>query len=173
MAKNNREKELKILIQQDYKSLEKLLSKFYATNNKTVGSSKDIYWKNNRNTEADFFRLRFLSNLTGQVTVKHEDKLGSFDRVEIDLEVKDPKQAKLLFTRLLGNPIGSIEKKYIVYWMDLNTNVSLYEVKHSKEVFLEIEGLSKKTIDKIYKTLNPILGKHKVLNKSLFARYFK
>lgn len=180
MGFRNREVEIKLLVEgeESLDSVNNKLSRFLKKQslNCTRGISDDIYWKTLPSSKADFIRLRHYPEGLAQITVKHTDKGDNFDRVEIDLEVADAKNATLIISSLQGKPIGKIKKKYIVYFLDdKETNVSLYQIANDKRVFIEIEARSKKKVFYLQKKINDFLSEYTLspIKKSLYQIFLK
>lgn len=173
MSKRNREIELKLRVTgASYKEAKKALERCIEGNFTISGFSKDLYWKAVNEHTADFIRLRFHSKKKGEITVKHQDNNTVEDRVEIDLDTENPNQAKTLLERLLGPPIGSIEKRYFVLFFDNHNNISVYYLPKEEHVYLEIEMTSKKKLNAMYKALVKAFPyKISKVNKSLFDLY--
>lgn len=118
-----------------------------------IGNATDIYWNAPRSGIGDFVRLRKTSK-GAQITLKATDRGNNVDRVEIDLEVDDYKQAKSLMLALHGEPKATVTKKYNVYFLENDhTNVSVYQVKGDNRLFIEVEATSKKRLKEIIKGL--------------------
>lgn len=173
MAKRNREIELKLKVKNSsFKKVCRLLQKKLNFNYSLYGFSKDLYWKAVDKNSADFIRLRFHSKKTGELTVKHQDKGDSFDRVEIDLTVNSPFQAKALLEQLLGPSIGKIEKQYKVFFFDQYNNISVYYIPDENALFIEIEATSKQRLKSITTNFYKIFPfETELMNKSLFDLY--
>lgn len=157
MGHKNREIEVKLLAKTDkgysgvVKDVRKILTKAGKRPNKTiVGDSSDVYWLPSRTANADFMRVRYHPEGGGQLTVKHEDQGDNLNRVEIDVDVKDPDQAVKFLTAANGPPIGTLRKKYTVFYVDrFDTNVSVYKVRGDKRVFVEIEARKEVLVDEL------------------------
>lgn len=118
-----------------------------------VGNATDIYWPAPRDGMGDFVRLRKTAK-GGQITLKSTDKGNNVDRVEIDLEVHDYKQAKELMLALHGKPKATVTKKYQVYFLENQfTNVSVYQVKGDDRIFVEVEAKTKTRVKEIIQAL--------------------
>lgn len=173
MGKNNREVELKLRVdganyEESLRALETCVNYKYSKN----GRSKDLYWRAFNKKTADFVRLRFHSSNWGEVTVKHQDRKTTLNRVEIDLSVLNPTQARLLLERLLGPAVGQIEKKYCVLSFSDNNNVSIYHIPEHNATFIEIEMTTKRAVDRVYKKLAKSFPfKLTKINSSLFSLY--
>ena len=111
-----------------------------------IGNATDLYWAAPVPDLADFVRLR--KNAGGaQLTMKGTDKGDNIDRVEIDLEVDDYKQAKELMVALHGEPMAAVTKKYRVFFLENHdTNISVYQVKDDDRVFVEIEARNRRRL---------------------------
>lgn len=121
-----------------------------------IGNAADLYWKAPRSGEADFVRLRRMSNASneGQITLKATDKGSNVDRVEIDLHVDDYKQARTLMLALHGEPMEEVTKKYHVYFLEnADTTVSVYQIRGDDRVFVEVEARTQKRVKEIIHTL--------------------
>jgi len=114
--------------------------------------------------------------------MKFCDKGGNFDRVERDVELGSLKNYRVavgLCEDLFGRPVGTVDKKYIVYVLgskghDADSTVSLYKIVGDKRVFLEVEGRSDRVV---FYWLKKIAGRlpHKLtrINKSLYELFVK
>jgi len=105
-----------------------------------IGNATDLYWKAPVKGLADFVRLR--KNPDGaQITMKSTDRGDSIDRVEIDLEVDDYKQARELMLALHGEPMAEVTKRYHVFFLEnRDTTISVYQIKNDDRVFVEVEA---------------------------------
>jgi len=155
MGFQDREKEMKFIVKgaTSIKEVEALLYKAYTNKNieKVVGASKDVYWHPVEKSTCDFVRLRYPSTKTepATLTVKKKDKGYMLDRIEIDVNFSGNESDKLekLQIMALGKPAGSIFKDYSVLFLNKKEeNVSVYKVKDSDHIFLEIEA---QTTDKV------------------------
>jgi adenylate cyclase class IV len=120
-----------------------------------IGNAADLYWKAAQGP-ADFVRLRRVSNASnqGQITAKATDKGSNVDRVEIDLQTDDFKQAKALMYAVHGEPMAEVTKKYHVYFLEnSDTTVSVYQVRNDDRVFVEVEARSQRRVKEIIKML--------------------
>jgi predicted adenylyl cyclase CyaB len=161
MGFKNREKEIKLSVNCSYKTACDAVAKYAEQDEKekasvaiidemgysvVFGKSYDLYWHTDGKAKADFVRLRKAGN-RAQITVKTVDKEKMTDRVEIDLEVDDYKQAKALLSSLYAEDPIKVSKRYTVYFLeDEHTNISIYQVTGSTETFIEIEA---KTISRL------------------------
>jgi hypothetical protein len=133
-----------------------------------VGSKTDFYWKPLKGMNADFIRLRKMSDNKGMLTVKHSDKGDNFDRVELDLLV-DFKQAKRWMEQVMGAPAGSIKKLYHILFMgDDERAAVVYKVDKYPVLFLEVEDTSGKKVMATVKKLGDAGIKVKRIKKSLY-----
>jgi adenylate cyclase class IV len=132
------------------------------------GSSTDVYWR--PKGKADFIRVRYRGNYKdSQMTLKYSDKGNINDRIEIDVDIDNPMNAALMFEHMFGKPIGTIKKRYSVYFMDKDdSNISVYQVENDKRVFIEIEALDMERVKKLKRKLLSIVP-YKLIpqNKSL------
>lgn len=123
------------------------------------GRSVDAYWHApyGKKHKADFLRLRNMGHNQGQMTAKGKDRGNNEDRIEIDLEIYNLKQSRILMESFLGKPSGIVDKNYIVYegakLENYGDTISIYKVKESLSIFLEIESNTKSGLEKLYKTL--------------------
>ena len=163
MGFKNRELEIKLLLTgaSGYESVckfvestvKKLYSSYSTDDDLVIGNATDIYWNAPRAGIGDFVRLRKTSK-GGQITLKATDKGSNLDRVEIDLEVHDYKQAKELMFSLHGDSKATVTKKYNVYFLENEfTNVSVYQVKGDSRIFVEVESKTKGRLKEIIKEL--------------------
>ena len=137
------------------------------------GSSKDFYWHSPRPSAADFISLRNMPNGTGQLTLKRADRGSNINRIEIDVEVQDPKQTRKFLAQLLGSPIGTIHKDYSALFIDdHDTNVSVYKIKGNPKVFIEIEARSLSLVNKISKLISSVIEMRQE-KRSLYQLFFK
>lgn len=119
------------------------------------GCAADTYFQPHEDMRADFVRVRELDEpdehgCMAQITLKHSDKNGNVNRVEIDLGVSSAEQAVKLLTYMLGDPLGRVTKRYTVYFLEnIHTTVSVYKVFRDKRVFVEVEALSLKRVTEI------------------------
>lgn len=141
-----------------------------------VGSATDIYWQAPEDSDADFIRLRELDNTddkgcNSQITLKYSDKGGNINRVEIDVPIGDKAKGAKLLTYLLGDPLGTITKDYVVYFLDdEHTTVSVYQVIKDKRVFVEVEA---KTMQRVRQIIDLISGQYEYerVQQSLFELF--
>lgn len=166
MGHNNREIESKLQVQgltnrrsvmvKIHDILEKNLGEIHHT---IEGDSRDVYWAPPAGAKADFVRVRYMAEGRTQVTLKHQDKGNYLDRVEIDLEADDADQAIALMRNLLGEPLGTVRKKYTVFFLDKkDTTISVYKVINDDRVFVEVEALSQGKVDELKAMLKEGLG---------------
>ena len=135
-------------------------------------NSKDIYWKSPDLNAADFVRFRFLPNGTGQLTVKKADRGSNLNRIEIDLDTTEPKQAVKFLKQLFGEPLGFLHKDYFVIFIDkYETNVSVYKIRGSPTIFVEIEARTLSAVNKICKIVFSDI-KAKQESRSLYQIFF-
>lgn len=160
MGWKNREIEIKMLAV-GIKTLDTMVSRVEKalkseTQEVLIGNAGDLYWKAPRSGDADFVRLRRMSNASneGQITLKATDRGDNVDRVEIDLHIDDYKQAKTLMLTLHGDPMASVIKKYHVYFLEnQDTTVSVYQIRDDDRVFVEVEARTRKRVKEIIQTL--------------------
>lgn len=168
---STREYEIKYVTNMSIKQLNKIIKKSFTVIRQEEGTSSDFYWKSLNRGEADFIRLRFLSAMAGEITVKHTDKKDISDRLEIDLPIGNPNHGKKLLTRYLGPPHGKVKKTYTVHFLDTaGTNISVYKVHDDGQVFVEIESYKTKVVNSIDKAINSKIPLTRY-NKSLYSRY--
>ena len=143
MCHDNREIEKKFLVAgktlQETKELIEAIVKECSSDS---GRSKDCYWHPKAGMKADFVRLRYMPDGTGQMTVKYSDKGSNLDRIEIDVEVADPHQALSFLAQIHGEPAYNITKNFHSFWVDeeKSTNISTYQIEGDSRVFLEVES---------------------------------
>ena len=124
-----------------------------------VGDATDLYWHAPISSEGDFVRLRRTSGSRAQITMKSTDTEDITNRVEIDLEVDDHTQAKVLCLGMFGKVIEKVRKKYYVYFLENDdTTISVYQVKGDKRVFIEVEARSKRRIRQLTQSLMEYCG---------------
>jgi adenylate cyclase class IV len=122
-----------------------------------VGNAADLYWSAPKGSVGDFVRLRRNSNASshGQLTLKATDRGDTLDRVEIDLEVDDYKQARELMLALHGKPLAEVSKKYHVFFLENpDTTISVYQVKDDDRVFVEIEARNKRRLKQLVQAIS-------------------
>lgn len=152
MGYRNREIEKKFTAEIGYKDATKLLESIFDYDRKIVNASKDYYWHPGPGMQASFIRLRYMPDGTGQLTIKHADRDTNLNRIEIDVATKEPDQAKKFLQQLVGEPCGSIFKKYHVLFMgDEYTTVSIYQVRGDSRTFIEIEATSMAKLEALEK----------------------
>jgi len=177
MGYRNREIEIKLKVSSNkttrinMENLSNIIQKGLINFKKEVGSSTDLYYYSPFNKSA-FIRLR-KSGKKSQITTKIKDRDSILDRVEIDLEITDPKQAEIFLDTVFKQKAGEITKKYIVFILENEfTTISIYKVLF--DVFIEIEATTIKRIleleDKITKSLNDSCNLKRI-DKSLFEMY--
>lgn len=105
-------------------------------------TSTDTFWQSDG---VDFIRLR---ENTKELTVKITDGDDIVDRVEENLIVEDYDKAYKWTCALRGDPVGTIEKEFYVYYLN-NCIISLYIVKGDDRVFLEVESSDRKVVDEV------------------------
>jgi adenylate cyclase class IV len=137
--------------------------------------SKDFYWRTPKGCNADFIRLRNMPDGSAQLTVKHADKIGNTNRVEIDVEITKeqvPQTAKFL-DQVFGKTNGSVYKEYYVFFLDdKDTTVSVYRVRGDKRVFVELEARNLDGVNKLEK----LIGEKVILKyepRSLYQIFIK
>jgi adenylate cyclase class IV len=179
MGYNNREIEKKYVVtdpKNTFNKVAKILtdnfSDRFLKNCWDGGTSKDFYWKSPNARGADFVRLRFMPDGSGQLTLKKADRGTNVDRIEIDVEVKNPKQTYKFLSQLLGKPLGKIQKNYqVTYLDDGGSNISVYKVHGNPAVFIEIEARSLSYVNKIEKKLSGFIA-IKQERRSLYQVFF-
>jgi adenylate cyclase class IV len=155
MGYKNRELEVKLLASTDkYKLVcERILASIVNMDFEClIGKATDLYWPAPEAGGADFVRLRRRANGSsdGQITLKSTDRGDIVNRVEIDLEVDNYTQAKVLMTTLHGKETASVTKRYTVYFLeDRDTNISVYQITGDKRVFLEVEAKTVKRLKEL------------------------
>ena len=177
MGHNNREIELKLEVEGDssLKSVSTRIQRAFDHKRAIKGKSKDYYWNPVNNLMADFVRLRVFPNKTSQLTVKHTDRGSTLDRVEIDLDTGKASNSMAFMRRLLGEPDGEITKEYEVFFLDEDSNVSIYRVCGDKRIYIEIEAKTKKRVMEIRKLIDNRIPDLKgvAVNKSLYQLFIK
>jgi adenylate cyclase class IV len=117
--------------------------------------SGDLYWHPHKGMKADFVRLRFMPDGTGQLTTKRADRGSNTNRIEIDVEVVDPHQCEKFLSQILGESCGSVYKQYHVYFLDdKDTSVSVYQVQGDDRVFVEVEAKSVSRVNQLIKQVS-------------------
>ena len=177
MGYKNREIELKLVIRPNV-SLSYIKNRLYDIYGQTAekiitGHSKDVYFRAPKGAKADFVRVRYgVKNEASQITIKHTDRKSNKNRVEIDLPIGNPRQAEVLLKRLVGRPVGEIKKRYHVFFLGPNDNISIYQIDGDGRVFVEIEGTSAKKVFKMWTYLKTHLGlEMDLVKKSLFQLF--
>jgi len=155
MGHKNREKEKKFVVpgvtlDESVAILKKIIPDCKRT---IVDASRDYYWTPPREFNADFIRLRYMPDGTGELTIKQADRGGNTNRVEIDVEVKDPDQCKKFWEHAVGPVTGSVYKDYHVFFLDddEHTTLSLYRVRGDKRIFFEAEAKTIAQVDQLAK----------------------
>ncbi len=141
-------------------------------------TSSDYYWSVPKGCRGDFCRVRSLSEGGAQLTVKYTDKGTNLDRIEVDVHVKDPIKAEMFLSTLFNRPkIGEVTKTYHLMFLDKKeheNNVSVYQIRGTKDVYIEIEATSIGKLNSYIKYLNEKLHKSikfKREKRSLFKIY--
>lgn len=148
MGHKNREIEAKLLLTSGQsshellKAVESFLDIYYPDYEHISSRSFDYYWNAPKQSNVDFIRIRKHDTGNGGViTIKSTDKNNNLDRVEIDLDVFDFKQALNLMFALYGEAKAKVLKKYHVFFLEnRHTNYSIYQIVGDKRVFFEIEA---------------------------------
>lgn len=141
------------------------------------GCAADIYWAPPEDSTADFVRLRRLDEpnergLDSQITLKSSDKGGNVNRVEIDLGVDSHRQANLLLSMMLGDPLGQVTKRYTVYFLEnQHTTISVYRVLKDKRIFVEVEATSLDRVKELAASLVEAGLSFKRVQQSLFDMF--
>ena len=176
MGFRNREIETKLILK-SYPSLDSVAIKVqklfgYKCRDIIVGHSRDTYWKAPAGAKADFVRLRYFQDGTGQLTVKFSDRGTNVDRVELDLFIKDPKQARLVLIQLFGKPVGTVRKKYFVYFLENeHTTISVYKVDGDRRIFVEAEATTNGKMVRMINRLKKIPWEFYRSDKSLYQLF--
>ena len=179
MGYKNREIEVKLLAT-SYVSLhhvnqivESWVSDFHPEYSYIYGDASDLYWKTPKASEGDFVRLR-RTNSRAQITMKATDRGDITDRKEIDLEIDDYNQAKILMYGVHGEPLSSVRKRYHVYFLENeDTTVSVYQIFKDDKVMIELEARDEKRVRDMVLSLHesyPNLGL-KWLRSSVFNMF--
>ena len=117
------------------------------------GNATDLYWDAPERGKGDFVRLR-RNSTNAQITMKGTDKGDIINRIEIDLEVEDYKQSKILMEALHGEPVEKVKKKYHVFFLENDdTTISIYQVAKDDRVFVEVEARTKTRVKALVKSL--------------------
>lgn len=187
MGANNREIELKLRIKGNplpFSSVVELVERAIGSicTGSIDGNSFDVYWHAPISSKVDFVRLRATEAPAGrfdsghlgseslkgpgQMTIKSSDRGDNLDRVEVDLEVGDTRQAQVLLGHLLGDAAGLIWKLYKVFFIGdggpHGDNISVYEVHGSSlnhapglssHVYIEVEAGSRSRLADIVEAL--------------------
>jgi adenylate cyclase class IV len=177
MGYKNREIEKKYVVADSKHTFKKVCDLVDALFKNTIfsekGSSKDFYWHSPRPSAADFIRLRNMPDGTGQLTLKRADRGSNINRIEIDVEIPNPKQTHKFLNQLLGRPVGTIHKDYSALFIDNNeTSVSVYKIKGNPKVFIEIEARSLSLVNKISKQISSVIEMRQE-KRSLYQLFFR
>lgn len=181
MGYNNREIERKSIVVSKNKRItyEKVvasLNKLPCTS-KVQGNSGDEYWKSPRHSNG-FIRVRSFLDGSSELTFKEKDKIsGNLDRTEIDVKIHDSKQLNCFMDAVFGKSLGEIHKKYTVYILDdKHTTVSVYQLRNSPVIYLEVEAKTITHMNELQKLVNSILEDDEFhldyTNKSLYEIVF-
>ena len=174
MSYQGREIEIKLEVMNNWSfaKVDRAISELYAHRSKRIikGIGVDTYFKPPVGAKADFVRVRDTTNGLAQITLKYTDKATNVDRVEKEADTSDTEMTIEIFKDLLGPPLGTIEKKYTVYFLDSkDSNISVYQVRDDDRVFVEIEARTMEKVNQIRKLIEdeqPM--EFKQVNKSLF-----
>lgn len=122
-------------------------------------ASRDLYWQSPEAGKVDFIRLRYFPDGSGQLTIKHSDRGSNVNRVEIDVVVKDPDQAKKFLEYLYGDATGSIFKHYNVLFLDDDdhTTISIYRVRGDQRIFVEVEAKTQAKVDQLQRSIEKVM----------------
>jgi adenylate cyclase class IV len=175
MGYRNREIEKKFVVTgTTYAKTVEYLEEIFDFDRKIVDASKDYYWHASPTMKGDFARLRYMPGKDGggQMTIKHADRESNLNRVEIDVQVDNPDQAKKFLVQMLGEPCGSIYKKYHVLFLgDEHTTVSVYSVRGDPRVFVELEATSVSKLEALQKKIGTALAMEQE-SRSLYQIFF-
>lgn len=160
MGYRNREVEIKLLVENTNKlplakeMVEGWVKTMYPEFDYVIGHATDLYWHAPDQGQGDFVRLRRTSDNRAQITMKGTDKDDITNRIEIDLEVEDYRQARILMEGLHGEPVEKVQKRYHVYFLENDdTTISVYQVTKDPRVFVEIEARTKRRVKELTKSL--------------------
>jgi adenylate cyclase class IV len=141
----------------------------YQTTDTVIGTSPDEFWRPIKGMKVDFARLRTHPNGKCQVTVKFADRGSNVNRVEIDMEVKDPKTGRAFLTQMLGPAAKKVVKTYFVYFFgNKDTNISVYQVKGYRTLYIEAEAKTEKRMLTMVSLLNELPWNIKREYRSLY-----
>ena len=137
------------------------------------GRSKDLYWKSHDPVAADFIRLRYMPDGSGELTLKRADQGSNVNRIEIDVVVPEPKQTGKFLKQLFGDPLGDIHKDYFILRLDEeDTTVSVYKIKGRSHVFIEVEARTLAKVDGLAKRLSTRIKMNQE-KRSLYELFFR
>ena len=176
MGYRNREIESKLLVEgtKDMGIVDRVLKHIIRPQSIIKGYSSDSYWGLPKNSKNNFGRVRYKTNGGAQLTVKRQDKGSYRNRVEVDVEVDDPKQAVAFMKAMTHRDSdGSVKKNYIVYFLENgDTTVSIYKVTNDSRVFVEVEARTEKRMYQLVKLIRSALPfKIKNIDKSLYRMF--
>jgi hypothetical protein len=161
MGFNNREKEIKLLVEgcADRKKIDKLCRKLFRPVHTVDNKQRtDYFWTS---PKCNFYRVRQMGDKIsgpGQTTVKKCDKGDNVDRLEIDVDVDNALQAIKQKTADTGKKPDTVCKIYSVLFLDdKETNISVYQVANDKNVFIEVEARNLRQVNQIVNSLKDLL----------------
>ena len=188
MGHKNREIEVKMAVGNgnlSFRAVSKLVARLLGRRVKVLisGTSTDLYWDTPKGGRADFIRLREMQqNGRAQITCKSTDRGSNLDRVEIDLDVANHRQANLLFLEAMGEPSGRVTKRYDVFVLERGvkshepaTSVVVYRVNGSPQIFVEIEAKSRGKVVSVCQQLSDMAPELRleVVGTSLYEAFVK
>lgn len=163
MGHKNREIEKKFIVSNKNLSFKEVC--FFVKNcfiedlwdDEITGRSSDVYWHSPSPQTADFIRIRQYPTGDGQLTLKHSDQGTNVNRIEIDVGVHKSSQAVEFVTKLLGSPIGEIEKDHLtLFWHLRGYAASVYKISSHPDIFIEIEAKTIEDVDNLVGKLDGI-----------------
>lgn len=123
-----------------------------------IGHATDYYWDTPKHSDGDFVRIRRIGD-RGQITLKGTDKKDITNRIEIDLQVDDYKQARTLMGAVHGDPKERVKKKYHVYFLESDdTTISVYRIDKDENVFIEVEARTEKRVKELTTSLSQYMN---------------
>ena len=157
--------------------VEQYLNSFNRIGSKIEGEGRDYFWGLN-DVEADFVRLREMSDTQCELTTKACDKGSNFNRMELNCTIKLALEDGLkIVSSMLGPNEGTIYKTYNVY----NTKdlvFCTYTVDgDTAKVFVEVEGDDEEEVIVETSHLKTFLKMYDLdvfpVTKSLYEMYVK
>ena len=131
------------------------------------GHAQDTFYKSPTDGPNDFIRVRRRNteqgDISGQLTLKAQDRGSVINRVEIDVNCQDFETARVFSKAVFGEDMGKVSKRYHVHFSDDDTTtISVYQVDGDpeKRVFIEIEAKTKTLMTSITKKYLSYMSEH-------------